>query len=683
MNDYLNQIKDFIMPIPDFQDFFGKAIKGDVDTLIKWDEYHSQGHFSEQDIDYARENIDLCLQKNATNSHALTLRAYMYQMGQGEPPNILQAISLYKQAIALNNLTAMDNLGYIFQFGLGVEKNIEAAIALYEKAISLGDDKAMNSLGTLYFGNLDIPESYPKAIKCFEKAAALNNILAINNLALMYLNGAGMPKDKAQAIKLYERAISLGDVLATHSLASHYYDEKQYDKASKLYYQSYCVDKNSEAFSLLNLLAKEHNSAQAIVSLVFIALQNNQPDKVLDVYQSHPNVDILLCWEELLEACSKKQADSSLIQPLIDFITQNINLKNLLGSHSCKASLYNLAHYLTEYLPHNEELIYHVLQFLDEYKTTEQNLSELAYLHFKLALHQGDDENALVIYRDFLAKSDLLNADEYFRIGNAMACAGRTSLSIADIDTLLEACRIFYKGQEKGDKDCKRLLTKFVITIITLKKNSKNPARHVDSLDIDVDNSDQCGISNQEIKTFIFELEKIYLKEQLIEELTAFIKDQSLKFNNKGATSFDSTIDHLNDWDDKLQLKLAGIILQSLKESTVLSHTHTRELDSAKNGMRCKLLLQLLDPYMTHKANPVKLSKLTPIKRPAFANDLIFWSPSSSSSGASSSSRQPIPSMQFMPPIEKSSKRKKEIKHDTTHGEVRDGSDSVGHSPGC
>jgi len=132
------------MQVPNFQHLLAQVLKGEKIALDLWNQYHQLDLFSKEELTATRKKIDFALQTNAHDSHALTLRGYMYHVGQDEQQDIEKAMSFYKEAVALKNITAMSNLGTIYHYSEGSRQNYAAAIAIYDEAILLGDATAMN-----------------------------------------------------------------------------------------------------------------------------------------------------------------------------------------------------------------------------------------------------------------------------------------------------------------------------------------------------------------------------------------------------------------------------------------------------------------------------------------------------------------------------------------------------------
>lgn len=196
------------MKIENFQDLLTKALHGDMETLLKWHDYHVSQSFQPQEINMALITIDAILSQedHLQRSHALTLRAYMHTKGIGGKVNLEKAVELYSEAVALQNTTAMYNLAFLYEQGATGEPNYLKAIRLYEQAIALGDSNAMNNRACMHCNPQVGPVDYAKAIRLFEKAIDLNNPFAKNNLAIVYEQGLEGKINPDLELGFYQRA---------------------------------------------------------------------------------------------------------------------------------------------------------------------------------------------------------------------------------------------------------------------------------------------------------------------------------------------------------------------------------------------------------------------------------------------------------------------------------------------
>jgi TPR repeat protein len=167
--------------------------------------------------DASREGFKLCIEQGTLNEeqqklavqrsnelmenniHALLLRVYLHQDGQGGPVDYPAAIALLARPIAQGNGRATLSRAFMYCHGQGEPDgipNYPAAIALYDGAIGLDYADAMYNRALMYFygqGEPDGIPNYPAAIALYNRAILLGHPEALHNRTLMYLYGYGEP----------------------------------------------------------------------------------------------------------------------------------------------------------------------------------------------------------------------------------------------------------------------------------------------------------------------------------------------------------------------------------------------------------------------------------------------------------------------------------------------------------
>ena len=186
------------------------------------------------------KNYGLALEwyrKAAEQGHADAMKyiGSMYELGEGEPKDLVKASDWYRRAADKGNVTAMYNLGVMYAKGKGVAQNGAKAIQWYRQAAALGDSDAMNNLGVCNETGQGVAESPVEAARWYQMAADKGHAEAMVNLGRLYENGKGVSKDRNRAILLYEKAAALGNGSAMNSLGMASEEKKDYTAAVQWY----------------------------------------------------------------------------------------------------------------------------------------------------------------------------------------------------------------------------------------------------------------------------------------------------------------------------------------------------------------------------------------------------------------------------------------------------------------
>lgn len=125
--------------------------------------------------------------------------------GRGTPENLPEAISYFRQASDLGNLTAKANLAifYLVEIpGSGVSVSIPKGLGLLEDASRGGDLTAKGTLASLYLGGKVVPKNASKAKSLFTEAANGGLPEGFAGLGYMYLEGDGVSKNLSKGATL-------------------------------------------------------------------------------------------------------------------------------------------------------------------------------------------------------------------------------------------------------------------------------------------------------------------------------------------------------------------------------------------------------------------------------------------------------------------------------------------------
>ena len=165
--------------------------------------------------------------QRVVSSTVSTLKAALYQTGQGCAANDVLAVSLYEDAIQAGDCLAMYHRAAMYVSGEGYldSSNVSAAMTLLQRAVDLNYPPAMIELARmLKKGNgqiNNVPNSL-FAMTLLDRAVALHDLDAINVRAQMHMQGVGEANGRPNfhaAIKLNQRGIDLGSSESLYFLA--------------------------------------------------------------------------------------------------------------------------------------------------------------------------------------------------------------------------------------------------------------------------------------------------------------------------------------------------------------------------------------------------------------------------------------------------------------------------------
>ncbi len=197
------------------------------------------------------------LEKNKSDSAAMTLLGLMYAQGFGVPPDQKTAAQWYTAAALHGDAHAMASLGMMTIEGRGVVKNLaegkvwlekaaalnepaacfnlafillshnteaddRQAIALLKIAAQAGIDDAQHALGVAYLEGRGIERNASEAISWFKLAAYNGNIAGEVEYATLLFQGKGIDKDEELSAKYFLRAAAKGNPVAQNRLARLY-----------------------------------------------------------------------------------------------------------------------------------------------------------------------------------------------------------------------------------------------------------------------------------------------------------------------------------------------------------------------------------------------------------------------------------------------------------------------------
>ena len=145
---------------------------------------------------------------NAVGKHLL---ASLYYQGHGVERDLKKAVSLFKEAAAVNYPPSLANLALMYSIGDGVPVDQKVALQYGQRAADSGDLQSQFNLGQAYQKGAGVPQDYEKAAFWYRKAAEAGLLQAQNEYGLLFAQGHGVPLDYVQAFAWIEMPASAGD----------------------------------------------------------------------------------------------------------------------------------------------------------------------------------------------------------------------------------------------------------------------------------------------------------------------------------------------------------------------------------------------------------------------------------------------------------------------------------------
>ena len=139
-----------------------------------------------------------------------------YQYGRlGLVKNAKKAAKIYRRAVELGAVDAMNNLGTLYENGSGVKLDKKKAERLYRMAADRGEAGAQDNLGAF----LHSEKKFEEAVRYFMLSADQGYTHAETNLGCCYGDGTGTEVDLSKARYWLERAAAKGNERAKAILA--------------------------------------------------------------------------------------------------------------------------------------------------------------------------------------------------------------------------------------------------------------------------------------------------------------------------------------------------------------------------------------------------------------------------------------------------------------------------------
>jgi TPR repeat protein/serine/threonine protein kinase len=172
--------------------------------------------------DYANAFAKYQQEAEQGDRHAQYLVGYMYQNGQGVPPDSARALSWYRKAADQGDATAETQIGFLYQNGIGVSRDLVVAAEWYAKAAADGSRDGQYQYAYVNQHGFGVPRNYPAALRWYRAAADQGSPGAEQQLGYMYQMGLGVTKDYRESAGWYRRAAEHGLPAAQFSLGNVY-----------------------------------------------------------------------------------------------------------------------------------------------------------------------------------------------------------------------------------------------------------------------------------------------------------------------------------------------------------------------------------------------------------------------------------------------------------------------------
>ncbi|EGB12038.1 hypothetical protein AURANDRAFT_19925, partial [Aureococcus anophagefferens] len=174
-----------------------------------------------------------------------------------------KAAEIYRRAVELGDVDAMNNLGDMYETGSGVKLDKKKAERLYRAAADRGHAVSQCNLANLLHSEKKCEEAVrylvlsadqgftaseaclgvcyrdgegtEKAAKIYRRAVELGVVHAMSLLGEMYNEGWGVKLDKKKATRLFRMAADRGDACAQVCSAEDFYSEKKFEEAFRYF----------------------------------------------------------------------------------------------------------------------------------------------------------------------------------------------------------------------------------------------------------------------------------------------------------------------------------------------------------------------------------------------------------------------------------------------------------------
>ncbi len=148
---------------------------------------------------------------------ALAKAGRMYELGQGTPKNLDEALRYYREGAALGNAEAQASLGRMYLTGTGVPRDQDEGLRLMRQAADQGDGAAIYLLASVFLDGEGVERDTQRGMSLLEVAAEKGNVDARKRMTDIYFNSPD-PTASARALAWFEKAAGAGDANAQAQL---------------------------------------------------------------------------------------------------------------------------------------------------------------------------------------------------------------------------------------------------------------------------------------------------------------------------------------------------------------------------------------------------------------------------------------------------------------------------------
>ncbi len=127
----------------------------------------------------------------------------MYDLGQGVPKDLAEAVKWYRLSAEQGNAQAQFALAEMYKNGDGVERSLPQALAWYRRSADQGNPGAQLLLGVLYESGTGVAADVAEAARWYRRSAGGGDARAQLLLANLYNVGQGVTRDPVIAYALY------------------------------------------------------------------------------------------------------------------------------------------------------------------------------------------------------------------------------------------------------------------------------------------------------------------------------------------------------------------------------------------------------------------------------------------------------------------------------------------------
>ncbi|RGB40144.1 kinase-like domain-containing protein [Rhizophagus diaphanus] len=223
----------------------GRGVMEDKELALKYFKKTADKNFSSGQLSvgfYYRKKKDFSMAfhwykeaANSGNNIAQFYLARMYKDGEGVAKDDNKAFQLFQKSAEGGHINGIAMLGYCYSIGIGTYRNKKKAIDFYQKAANLGHNRAQYILALMYESGEGVEKDYEEAFELCKKSAEGGNKDGMFTLANYYYDGIGTNVDKQKAAEFYQEAANLRHSKAQYNLALMYENDRDYEKAFKLY----------------------------------------------------------------------------------------------------------------------------------------------------------------------------------------------------------------------------------------------------------------------------------------------------------------------------------------------------------------------------------------------------------------------------------------------------------------